>query len=544
MKHFPQRAGRSSFFFWRAGGLIALLAVEVVSTSLRYDARAVPANRPWHDLVYYAGSASRIGLAIGLFTILVAGQGWYKVLRGSWARLQQLPMLSTAVFANLAAFFCFFWLSAPLLEGHATPYSSSWILFAAWLVSGSATLIFWGLAFLPVDLWMSLAKQSAGGLLAGPALGIAAASLGLVAQDHWKLLSKATLWSVHALLSLAYADAVIDPEHVMVGTPTFVVSIAPECSGYEGVGLMAVFLAVALWVFRRDLRFPRSFALLPLGTALVWLANSLRIVLLILLGTFGHRKLAIGGFHSIAGWVFFLMIGLGLVALARRTPFFSAIEPEAHDPSQRLDRAYLLPAMALVATAMTTTALSPGFDRYYPAKVIAAALVLVFYRKSYSELRLTWSWHAAAGGCAVFALWMLMEPPDPDQSRAATVYSGVQTFSATGAAVWLCFRVIGSVVTVPLAEELAFRGYLSRRLVGSDFQSVPPGQLTWFSFMVSSMLFGALHGRWVAGTLAGMAYALVYHRRGQLTDAVVAHGVTNGLIAAVVLLTGAWSLWG
>ena len=253
-----------------------------------------------------------------------------------------------------------------------------------------------------------------------------------------------------------------------------------------------------------------------------------------------------GGFHSIAGWVFFLMIGLGLVALARRAPFFSAIEPEAQDPSQRLDRATLLPAMVLVATAMTTTAApTPGFDRYYPAKVIAAAaLVLLFYRKNYSELRLTWSWHAAAGGCAVFALWMLMEPPDPDQTRAATVYSGVQSFTAAGAAVWLCFRVIGSVVTVPLAEELAFRGYLSRRLIGSDFQSVPPGQLSWLSFLVSSVLFGVLHGRWVAGTLAGMAYALAYHRRGELTDAVVAHGVTNGLIAAVVLLTGAWSLWG
>ena len=60
---------------------------------------------------------------------------------------------------------------------------------------------------------------------------------------------------------------------------------------------------------------------------------------------------------------------------------------------------------------------------------------------------------------------------------------------------------------------------------------------------MSSLLFGALHGRWVAGTLAGMAYGLVYHRRGELTDAVVAHGVTNGLIAVAVLAMGAWSLW-
>ena len=41
-----------------------------------------------------------------------------------------------------------------------------------------------------------------------------------------------------------------------------------------------------------------------------------------------------------------------------------------------------------------------------------------------------------------------------------------------------------------------------------------------------------------------MAYALAYHRRGELTDAIVAHGVTNGLIAALVLANGTWSLWG
>ena len=544
MNQFPQLAGRSSFLFWRMGGLIALLATEVVGTSLRYDAGKVQADRPWHALAVHAGAAARVGLAIGLFTLLVASPRWYKELRGSWAQLKQLPVFSPAIIANLAAFFCFFCISVPVLEGYAAPYASSWALFAAWVVSGAATLIFWALALLPLDLWKSLVRQSAGSLVVGPTLGIAAAALGFLAQDQWKLLSIATLWSVHVLLRLAFADTVFQPDQAIVGTRSFEVSIAPVCSGYEGVGVMAAFLAVSLWVFRHDLRFPRALALLPLGIALVWIANAVRILLLIVVGTIGYPNLALGGFHSIAGWAFFLIIGLGILFIARRMPYFSALEPQAQSPPQTLDRAYLLPVMAIVATAMATTAFSPGFDRYYPAKVIAAGLVLFIYRKCYSELRLTWSWHAVAGGCAVFALWMLMEPPDPDLSRQATVYSGVRSLSDAGAATWLLFKVVGSIVTVPLAEELAFRGYLTRRLIGSDFQTVPPGQLTWFSFVVSSALFGALHGRWVAGTLAGMAYAIVYHRRGQLTDAIVAHGVTNALIAVVVLATGMWSLWG
>jgi CAAX prenyl protease-like protein len=108
---------------------------------------------------------------------------------------------------------------------------------------------------------------------------------------------------------------------------------------------------------------------------------------------------------------------------------------------------------------------------------------------------------------------------------------------------WLIFKVLGSVIMVPLAEELAFRGYLTRRLISSDFQSVPPGRLTWISFVVSSLVFGVLHGRWFAGTLAGMAFALAYRRRGELCDAVLAHGVTNALIAVTVLAARDWSLW-
>ena len=78
--------------------------------------------------------------------------------------------------------------------------------------------------------------------------------------------------------------------------------------------------------------------------------------------------------------------------------------------------------------------------------------------------------------------------------------------------------MVGSVVTVPLAEELAFRGYLTRRLMATEFQEIPLGRFTWFSFLISSALFGALHGRWLAGILAGMLYALALYRRKDLGE--------------------------
>jgi CAAX prenyl protease-like protein len=125
----------------------------------------------------------------------------------------------------------------------------------------------------------------------------------------------------------------------------------------------------------------------------------------------------------------------------------------------------------------------------------------------------------------------------------ATLGSDLAALSPWAAAAWLMIRVFGSVVTVPLVEELAFRGYLTRRLIAADFWRVRPGQFTWLSFLLSSVLFGVLHGRWLAGTLAGMLYALSYYRRGQLADAVLAHALTNALIAAYVLISGDWALW-
>src|SRR5262249_36463868 len=104
--------------------------------------------------------------------------------------------------------------------------------------------------------------------------------------------------------------------------------------------------------------------------------------------------------------------------------------------------------------------------------------------------------------------------------------------------------IAAAVVTAPVAEELAFRGFLIRRVISADFESLGLRQFTYFSVLLSSTVFGFLHGdRWIAGTIAGLAYAAALLRRGRIGDAVVAHATTNALIAAWVLLSGHWRLW-
>ena len=104
--------------------------------------------------------------------------------------------------------------------------------------------------------------------------------------------------------------------------------------------------------------------------------------------------------------------------------------------------------------------------------------------------------------------------------------------------------MIGAAITVPIAEELAFRGYLLRRLASPDFSTVSFRAPGWFALLVSSLIFGLLHGRlWMPGTLAGILYAAAALRRERIGEAAVMHAVTNGLLSIWVLSTGDWHLW-
>ena len=372
-------------------------------------------------------------------------------------------------------------------------------------------------------------------------LGVAAWGAGRVTKELWRPLSEVTLWLVHSLLSFTTSDIVYDTVTCSLGTSRFWVTVAPDCSGYEGIGLIWVFLGGYLWFFRSTLRFPQALLLFPLGTLVIFLANALRIYGLILLGSYGSPEIAMGGFHSQGGWLALNLVALGLVGVAGRSQWISLTAAKAK--TTNYTAAYLAPMLTIVLVTMLTLIIThKGFDYYYPVRVFAAVGVLWFFRKAYQGLSWRCSWEAVAAGVGVFVLWMALEPAS-EVAANESFGAGLQGMGPTWATLWLVFRVLGAVVTVPIAEELAFRGYLCRRLIGAEFQEVPLGKFTWFSFILSSVVFGVLHGRVFAGTLAGLVFALVLYRHKRLSDAVWAHAITNGLLAVYVLSTSTWTLW-
>ncbi len=320
-------------------------------------------------------------------------------------------------------------------------------------------------------------------------------------------------------------------------------TISEQCSGLEGVGLMLAFCATWLWYFRREYRFPRALIIVPVALLVAFALNVVRIAALVAIGDAGYPSVAMVGFHSQAGWIAFNSVALAVAVLAKRSSWMrrDPSEPTAAAGTDNATAAYLMPLLAILAAGMIAHALSAGFELLYPLRLVAAVAALWVYRKSYSRLDRQISWRAPAVGVLIAGVWLLFAhfviPPSPRPP-------GLGALPAPWRAAWITARVLAATVTVPIAEELAYRGYLLRRLVDADFQSVSFKDVRWPALAVCAAAFGIMHGSlWFPGILAGLAYGAIAIKTRRISEAVVAHATTNALLAAAVLLFDQWQLW-
>jgi exosortase E/protease (VPEID-CTERM system) len=312
------------------------------------------------------------------------------------------------------------------------------------------------------------------------------------------------------------------------------------------MSLILVFTLAWLWYFRSEYRFPRALLLIPLGVTLMFALNAARIAVLVLIGNAGYAEVAEYGFHSQAGWIAFNGVALSFAVLSRRLPWFTAEpreRPREASSANNPTTAYLLPFLAILAAAMISRAASSGFEWLYPLRFLAALVVLWAFRSKYRELDWRFGGFSVVAGCAVFGLWLGLDLAAGAHS-SNVIAAGLASLPGPARVGWLVLRSAAAIITVPIAEELAFRGFLIRRLISGAFEELSPRRYTYAGILISSVAFGLLHGeRWLAGTLAGLVYAAAYLRRGRIGDAVAAHATTNALLAAWVLLGGKWELW-
>jgi CAAX prenyl protease-like protein len=116
--------------------------------------------------------------------------------------------------------------------------------------------------------------------------------------------------------------------------------------------------------------------------------------------------------------------------------------------------------------------------------------------------------------------------------------------SGGGRLAWIALRSLGAILTVPIAEELAFRGYLMRRMTRQAFEVISFRTVRWPALALSALAFGLLHGvLWWPAVLAGLAYGWLLIGTDKIGEAVAAHSVTNAWLAAYVLTFDQWQLW-
>lgn len=390
----------------------------------------------------------------------------------------------------------------------------------------------------------TLAKVVGRAMAAGALLAVLAWQAGLYARPLWPRFTQGTLGFAAWLLQRFATDVRVDGASARLGLGDFDVEIADGCSGIEGMVLVGIFLSGYLYRFRSELLLGRALVLLPCSIALAWVANAFRIAALVAIGGLGLPNVAFGGFHSKAGWVLFCAIALSTVVLLNRSPWFAraAQAPPRHDETTRdieVDNptaGYCLPFLALLATALVTGLFSATLDYLYGLRLVSAALALYWARGYLRELRPTFSILALAIGVAVGAFWLLFAPHDAATSDA--LRQELNLLSLGLRAGWLGLRLLGTALFVPIVEELAFRGFLQRRLLARDFDEVPYQHASVWSIVGSALAFGGLHASWVLGALAGVAYSLAARRRGNLVDAMVAHATSNVLVMAWALLVG------
>ena len=179
--------------------------------------------------------------------------------------------------------------------------------------------------------------------------------------------------------------------------------------------------------------------------------------------------------------------------------------------------------------------------------LLVGALLLQFWR-DYGELtRQTWpgaseALLAVAVGVAVFVLWIQLDAPWMMLGEPSADFVPL---SADGTIDWplVAVRLLGATLLVPLMEELFWRSFLMRWLQAPIFEGVNPRRIGSKAIVLSTFMFMLVHPLWLAATVAGLAYALLYRQTGKLWPAVIAHAVTNGALGIWVVMTGQWQFW-
>lgn len=174
-------------------------------------------------------------------------------------------------------------------------------------------------------------------------------------------------------------------------------------------------------------------------------------------------------------------------------------------------------------------------DRYlaYTITVFLTIASISLYYKHY-VIKPRFDIKSILTGVAIFIIWVGTDNLYPHLSYSSFVPT-----------TWfiLVIRLISLVMIAPLIEEIFVRKFLIRFIINRDFEKVPIGKYTLFSFLITTLFFGFSHRRWLPGLITGALLNLLLYSKKDVSHCVVAHFTANLLLALYIVLTGSWFFW-
>lgn len=229
--------------------------------------------------------------------------------------------------------------------------------------------------------------------------------------------------------------------------------------------------------------------------------------------------------------------------------------PQTDQPASLASRvsdfwAYVLP----MGLFLGFTQLGVSFPSLYPLsyvlKTVVVAIALIVLWPRYTKIRWNHWWLGVIVGVVGLFQWVGMQlwlqrfeffKPSED------VFNPMVYFDGRPALMWsfIAVRIAGASLLVPVMEELFWRDFLWRTILApNDFKLARVGEWGWQPFLGVSLAFCVVHGNWWATSIVWalmIAGMLVYTR--SLGACIIAHGVTNFLLALYVLYTRQWFFW-
>ena len=222
----------------------------------------------------------------------------------------------------------------------------------------------------------------------------------------------------------------------------------------------------------------------------------------------------------------------------------------------------VLPFVLFLGLGSLQGKLFPGSEYWlYAAKTALVGGMLWSLRGYLPEMKWAFSIEALVVGIAIAVLWIGLDGWVPSLgelwARGTSLVTGraveasppdvpwnpLAFFAASPALAWafVIVRVIGRSLVVPPLEEVFYRSFFYRSLVGAKFNQIPLGVWHPMAFVVTSVVFGLAHpGQWFQAIVCGAAFQWLVVRKQRLGDAILAHATTNLIISAYAIATNQW----